>query len=93
MFKLKEDVWLKITQGLLKKRGDRLVVDGLLQSGSCPLCGTKVEDDFVPFKFDREKLVFHTLCCSVQGGCISYVMLTRKIVAEEAIKFLEGFIR
>lgn len=93
MFKLKQDVWLKITQGLLKKRGDRAVIDNLMKSGDCPLCSTPSEENYIPFLVDREKLHFHCLACNSSGGPLNFYMLLHRCTAEKAIEGLEKLIK
>lgn len=90
-FKVDEKRWLRISQALQK---DNKIAE-LWHSGDCPLCGTKAEDDYVPFVVDNDRLHFIAKCCGViqniEGGPMSYVMLTRKCTHKEAVEFLEKF--
>lgn len=87
------------------EKGDIPVVSVMPESEICPICGSepsfvydkdktgkRTKREIVPFKVDYKNLHFRCTECSFQGSPVNYIMITRKITHEEAIKYLRKYV-
>ena len=85
----------KIMQGLLDtKEGTRgLPVDNVMQTAQdCPICSSNGTPEDPKLIVNKETLQFKTKCCNCQGSPVNFLMITRSINEQEALKILKGII-
>ena len=85
----------KIMQGLLDtKEGTRgLPVDNVMTTSvDCTICGSTGTPQEPKLIVNRMELKFKTKCCGVSGSPVNFLMITRSINEQKALKILKGII-